>query len=196
MSEAFVDPYLDPETGILRNKVGARTQSELRKIEGDIIFATEISSIQSIPRTNDINELIEIHRVLFDKVYDWAGKIRTVDLKKGSDSYFLVRTQIETGANYVFGELAKERYLVNLPLEAFADRLAYFYEQLNFVHPFREGNGRTQRIYWSRVARDAGYNIDWDKVIGHELDKATLAARETQNLTRLIEMFQKIISKA
>ena len=77
----FVDPYYDDSIGDLRNLLGAKSSEELRKLEPQIVFANELEleSI-AIPRTNDLNELLLIHRQLFKGVYDWTGKIRTVDL--------------------------------------------------------------------------------------------------------------------
>ena len=145
MSE-FVDPYIDPKTGILRNLVGATTYHELRKAEGDIVALSEIS-LDSIPHTVDLVELQKNHRDLFDKVYDWAGELRNVNIRKGSEEYFLDYNYLENGAKFVFEELSKEDHLQRLRREDFIKRLAYFCEQLNFIHPFREGNGRTQRVF-------------------------------------------------
>lgn len=146
----FVDPYIDSETGILRNLVGATTYSELRKAEGDIVALSEIS-LDNIPHIVNLTELQEIHRKLFNKIYDWAGELRTVNIRKGSEEYFLDYSYLENGANFVFEELSKENYLQGLNREDLVKRLAYFYEQLNFIHPFREGNGRTQRVFWQRT---------------------------------------------
>lgn len=142
----FVDPYIDPDTKILRNKLGAQNLSELRKAEGDIISLAD-ATLSGISHTKDLSELKAIHKQLFDKIYDWAGELRTVGIRKGSEEYFLDCTFLKNGAKYVFDELAKENYLRELDKEAFVKRLAYFYEQLNFIHPFREGNGRAQRIF-------------------------------------------------
>jgi cell filamentation protein len=73
-------------------------------------------------------------------------------------------------------------------------RLAYYYDQLNFIHPFREGNGRTQRIFWTRVARDAGYEIDWDAATGDENDEASRVAAEEMDLSNLEAMFRRIVT--
>lgn len=191
MSE-FVDPYIDPETGILRNLVGATTYQELREAEGNIVTLAEIS-LEGVPHTVDLSELRTIHKNLFDKIYDWAGELRIVDIRKGSEEYFLGYRHLETGATFVFEELSRENYLNGLNRENFVRRLAYFYEQLNFIHPFREGNGRTQRIFWQRVAEKAGYGIDWGKVIGAELNEASLVGRTKNDLTLLENMFDKII---
>lgn len=188
----FVDPYIDPKTGILRNLVGATTYSELRKAEGDIVALSEIS-LDNILHTVDLAELRKIHKSLFGKIYDWAGELRVVNIRKGSEDYFLDFGYLENGARFVFEELSKENYLRGLEREDFIKRLAYFYEQLNFIHPFREGNGRTQRVFWQRVANGAGYKIDWSKVVGEELDNASLIGRTENNLEPLEKMFDKIV---
>ena len=188
----FIDPYIDPETGILRNKINAKTSEELYGNESNIISAEELYLV-NIPHTRDLAELQKIHKRLFGKVYDWAGQLRTVNIKKGSEEFFLDATYLENGAQYVFNELAKENYLKGLPREEFVKRLAYFYEQLNFIHPFREGNGRTQRIFWQRIAKDAGYKIRWYKVVGDELDNASLIGRTKHDLSPLEKMFDKIV---
>ena len=187
-----VDPYIDLETGILRNLVGAATYPELRKIEGDIVTLAEIS-LTNIPHTANLAELQRIHKSLFNKIYDWAGELRTINIRKGSKEYFLDYSYLETGAKFVFDNLQKEDFLQNLDWESFTKRLAYFYEQLNFIHPFREGNGRTQRVFWQRVANIAGYKIDWSKVIGDEIDHASLIGRVENNLEPLEKMFDKIV---
>ncbi len=192
MADEFIDPYLDLETGILRNFAGANTQEKLRKAETDVAGMAELT-LGDVPRSNNLAELQAIHKALFGKIYDWAGEIRTVDIKKGSEEFFLFVFQILEGAKFVFDELAKENTLKNLSKEDFVKRLAYFYEQVNFIHPFREGNGRTQRVFWNRVAADAGYFIDWSQVVGGELDKASVEGREHHNLEPLEEMFARIV---
>ncbi len=188
----FIDPYLDSKTGVLRNLVGAKSLQELRKAEGDVVTFAEIS-LKNVGHTVDLAELQKIHRALFGRIYDWAGELRVVDIRKGSKEYFLDYRFLENGAKFVFDALKTENCLNGLGRNDFVKRLAYFYEQLNFIHPFREGNGRTQRIFWQRVANEAGYKIDWSKVVGSELDEASLAGRINGDLSSLEEMFGKIV---
>lgn len=101
--------------------------------------------------------------------------------------------KIKDAATFVFSELVKERCLKGLSQELFIERLAYFYDQLNYIHPFREGNGRTQRIFWTRIARDAGYEINWDKIVGDENDEASRLGAEEMDLSGLVSMFGKIV---
>lgn len=121
-----------------------------------------------------------------------------VDIRKNvpGAEYFLVKSKIFTASEYVFGELAKENNLTGLDKEKFVERLAYFYDQVNFIHPFREGNGRTQRVFFSRIAKDVGFEIDWDLIVGEENDKASRLAAEKMDLHLLIEMFNKIVEEA
>ena len=193
---AFVDPYFDESIGDLRNLLGAKSSKELKELEPQIVFANELEleSI-NIPRTNDFTELLSIHKQLFKGVYDWAGKIRTVDVKKNNEDaeYFLIVSKIRDAANFVFAELTEEGYLQNLSKEDFVKRLAHFYDQLNYIHPFREGNGRAQRVFWNRVAKDAGYELDWSLVVGDENDEASRRAAEQMDLSGLEAMFGKIV---
>ncbi|MEX0668467.1 MAG: Fic family protein [Candidatus Saccharimonadales bacterium] len=192
----FVDPYFDDSINTLHNLLGAKSPDELDELEAQIVFANELELNEiDLPRTNDLAELLAIHKQLFGNVYDWAGQIRTVDIKKNEEDseYFLIVSKIIDAANYVFSELAQEDYLQNLPIDKFIKRLAYFYDQLNYIHPFREGNGRAQRIFWALVARDAGYEVLWDKVVGSENDEASRLAAESMDLSALITMLSKIV---
>ena len=194
---AFVDPYFDDKIGELRNLLGAQSAEEFQELEAQIVFANELEiEATDIPRTNDFNEILLIHKQLFKGVYDWAGNIRTVDIKKNDDGaeFFLVVSKILGAADYVFTELAKENCLKGLNKDDFAKRLAHHYDQLNYIHPFREGNGRTQRVFWSRVAHDAGYEINWDAIVGDENNEASRIAAEQMDLSHLEAMFLKIVS--
>ena len=194
MANDFVDPYLDPNSGILRNLVGAQTYDELHQAEADAVMSSEIE-INNIPRTNDFTEFCAIHKSIFGKIYDWAGCPRTVDIRKNEADaeYFLIVSRIPTGCEYVFSELKSENALTGLDHATFVKRLAYFYDQLNYIHPFREGNGRTQRIFWGRVAKDAGYRLNWSKTSREENDAASKLAAEKLDLSLLIKMFTKIV---
>jgi cell filamentation protein len=110
--------------------------------------------------------------------------------------FFLPVSMIGRAAGYAEGELRADHELRGMSREQFIDRLAYHYDQLNYVHPFREGNGRTQRVFWNRVARDAGWQLDWREVHGATNDQASRAASEQQDFGPLREMFDQIVSKA
>ena len=95
----FIDPYIDPTTGILKNKLGAKTSDELRAAEGDVICLAEVE-LEEIPHTKDLAELRNIHQRLFGKVYDWAGELRTVNIRKQDGGNFLDYPYLENGAKF------------------------------------------------------------------------------------------------
>jgi cell filamentation protein len=198
-SEEFLDPYLDPQTGILRNLVGARTRGSLDDAEGSLSFARLVQLMDRPPKpTGDLAELRAIHRHLFQDLYDWAGKIRTVDIRKNvaGAEFFLPSAMIERASVFAAGELHSDDALRGLDRARFIDRLAYHYDQVNYIHPFREGNGRVQRVFWNRVAVAAGWQLDWRPVHGDVNDCASRAASDQRDLGPLRAMFDQIVTPA
>jgi len=191
-----VDPYLIPGTDVLRNLLGIRISADLASAEADLSFARALQLLDSpAPATNDLDELRAIHRHLFQDLFDWAGAVRTIDVRKNipGAEFFLPVGYIEHASAVCFRELAEERHLWGLPRERFVQRLAYHYEKINYIHPFREGNGRTQRIFWNRVALRAGWQLDWRPVHGEENHAAARAGSDQQDLGPLIRMFEKVV---
>lgn len=195
MSEAFVDPYLEPETGLLRNLIGAQTYAHLAQAEADLV-AVRIIQLRDhhlVAPTRDIQEVLGLHQHLFQDVFSWAGEIRTIDMRRGDGQFFAPCAGIRANLHNVFMNLSGQGYLQGLDQERFTDALARFYDDLNFIHPFREGNGRTQRLFWSRVAFDAGWVLDWAPVYGPELNESSRLAREDGDLTALQQTLAKCI---
>jgi len=190
----FTDPYLDPLTGILRNLTGATTAAELDVDEAELAHARAIQLGQSpVPVTGDMARLQRIHRHLFQDVYGWAGELRTVDISKPGSAPFLPVSLLWRGAEFAFGELADENLLRGLERPRFVVRLAHHYDQVNHLHPFREGNGRTQRVFWSQLADAAGYTIAWMRIPGAVNDAACKAAAEAGDLGPLRQMFETAV---
>lgn len=196
----FVDPYLEPATGILRNNLGITDQPTLDVAEADLVEARRVQMIlRPVKVTGDLRQLQAIHGQLFQDVYDWAGQLRTVDMRKGRDAdaeFFMPVSRLESGAGFAFAELADEKQLRGLDRDRFVGRLAHHYDQVNYLHPFREGNGRTQRIFWTQIAAAAGYDLDWSKVTGAQNDQASRDAMERRDFAGLRTMFDQIVQPA
>lgn len=195
MSEDFVDPYLEPETGLLRNLIGAKTAAELAQAEADLV-AVRIIQLRDhhlVAPTRDIQEVLGLHQHLFQDLFSWAGEIRTINMRRGKGQFFAPCAGIPANLHNVFMNLSGQRYLQDLDREQFTEALARFYDDLNFIHPFREGNGRTQRLFWSRVAFDAGWILDWSPVYGSELNESSRLAREEGDLTALQRTLSKCV---
>jgi len=154
------DPYLDLDTGVLRNRLGISNPAELTRAEADLT-ASRLYDLQRarLAGDYDLDHLRFFHRVIFGDVYDWAGELRTVSIGRGG--LFCLPEDLLSSGSEVFGHLAQAQYLRGLDRETFVDRLADLLADVNFLHPFREGNGRTQRAFLAQLARDAGHRIRW-----------------------------------
>ena len=159
------DVYCIPGTAVLKNKAGITDQDQLDEYEGDFTAIRLLELTQNpVEGSFDLAHLCKIHQYLFQDVYEWAGEVRTVDIIRGDSRFCNVR-HIQSYSNTVFSALAAEKYLVNLEPKVFANRLAHYLSEINAIHPFREGNGRVQRLFISQLAEQAGYSLDysaWD----------------------------------
>lgn len=143
------------------NLLGIKTIEELKEAEAFAfsIRATELERQEYQLRSNTIDTLKGLHFHLFQDIYPFAGKFRDVQLMKGNTRFCQVQ-YLESYALDLFGKLIKEQTWRSL--DEAADRLAFFKSELNMLHPFREGNGRTIRIFIHRYALSKGvlWNIE------------------------------------
>ena len=181
MSDGFVDPYIDLRTGVLRNLVGAGTWDELRNAEGELVAMRMSEFLRELPLepTGTLDDLRCIHRWLFRDVYDWAGEVRTIEIRKAGEGaqFFLPSANIPMGIAWARSELEKDNHFVGLASRRF---------------PFREGNGRTQRLLWTLICHHAGYDLDWRDVTGAENDEASRLAAEDRDMGALVSIFARI----
>ena len=171
-----VDDYVYPGTTVLRNKVDIRDHEALDALEADVTAVRMLELWeQPIEGYFDFVHLCGIHRHLFQDVYERAGEIRTVDISRDGSRFAHV-PMIE---GYLQGELAKlprENWLRGLPPEPFVGRLAHYMGEINATHPFREGNGRSQRVFCALLAEQAGYFIDFESVDQAQMYRVMIAS--------------------
>jgi cell filamentation protein len=169
------DPYLDTDTNVLRNLLGHTQQNELDR---DLDTFTRLRQVEleyrPIAGYYDLDHLCAFHERLFGDVFDWAGQIRTVNIVKGNTP-FAYANALVPAANHLFNQLATERHLVGLDHTHFATRVAHYLSEINVLHPFREGNGRTQRAFLAQLAREAGWHIDWASITAEQNISASIA---------------------
>ena len=182
------DPYLIPGTTVLKNRLGVNSQSELNRLEADFT-TTRIWELaqQAVSGRFDLQHLRKIHAHIFQDVYAWAGEPRTISISKGA-SMFCLPQHLEFAAEDIFGKLARENHLKALSRETFADRAAYFFSEINALHPFREGNGRTQNLFLKQLGAEAGFELSIEKV-GREQMMATASAAHRGELDLARAMF-------
>lgn len=166
------DYYCYPNSSVLKNKLNIEDEKALSEAEREI---TAIKTLELIDRPLkgelDFNYIKRIHRHLFSDIYVWAGELRRIDISKGN--IFCQYELIEVNSEILFNELKTENYLEGLDKDAITKRLAYYLGDLNTIHPFREGNGRVQRLFIRELASRIGYLVNFDGITTEEMIQAS-----------------------
>ncbi len=155
--EAEQDPLCYPGTNVLRNKFDITDQAELDQLEHGMFLARAADPLPA--GEMDFAHYRAIHRHLFQDAYDWAGELRSVRIAKGGN-WFCYPEYIKTEAAKLFGWLVARDHLTGLSAQQFAAEAAQFISELNAIHTFREGNGRTQLIFLKLLTARAGYTYN------------------------------------
>jgi cell filamentation protein len=187
------DPYLYPGTTILRNLRGLTDPRELAAFEARNTHR-RLAELLEAPLSGrfDTAHLKAIHRYIFQDVFEWAGQFRTVDISKGG--YLFGRAAfLETALGQTFGKLATEDCLAGLSADKFAERAAYYLGELNAAHPFREGNGRTQREFIRELGLKAGHYVDWRRTTPAEMIEASRRSHVTGDASLFARMIRGCI---
>jgi cell filamentation protein len=186
------DRYFYPETSVLINRLDI-TNSETLSIAERRITAITIAYCRENPIKGkfELEHLCRIHKEIFGDLYPWAGKIRNVEMSKTQPftKAILIPTYAE---EYIFSKLKKENYLTDVDPDEIVPKLTYYLSEPNVLHPFREGNGRTQRVFIEYLAKVAGYFVDFSTVTPEENLKASIDSYYGEYRT-MNNMFQKII---
>lgn len=167
------DPYCYPDTNVLINRLGIRDQATLEAFEAEMSSERAMEPLPSGPLTPDY--YLAIHHHLFQDVYEWAGKIRTIRISKG-DSAFCYPEYITDELGKLFKNLTADYELSGLGSRQFANKAAAFIAELNAIHPFREGNGRTQLSFLVELSERAGHRLNLGRLDPQAILSATIAS--------------------
>lgn len=180
--------YCYPNSNILINKLNITDAEKLSVAEREITSLKLAYAKQNpIKGRFDLAHLQKIHRFLFQDIYAWAGELRHVNIAKGNQ--FCLAQHLDRYAENLFQQLKEEKYLKycsNVP-----HRLAYYLSEINVLHPFREGNGRTQRLFIEYLAAHVGYHVDFSNVTAKEMIVAS-AESFACNYEKMNKMFERI----
>lgn len=182
-----------PGTSVLVNKLGIQDQAQLDENETLIVGVKSLQfELSPFPEPLDFNYYKRLHRFLFDELYKWAGTVRGIDLSK-QHTRFCPASEIEALGGRMFLRIEGLNFLCGLPREDFIAELTDFYTNVNYLHPFREGNGRTQRLYFRQLVQRAGYKLDFTAVDSDRMMIATIHAASGVEKT-LYNLFDEIIT--
>jgi cell filamentation protein len=170
--------YFIPGTEVLRNKLGATDARALEEAERKIT-ALALPDLRANPPPLTPEGHCEVHRRLFGEIYTWAGGFRDVVLQK-EGTRFVEPQRIAAALAESYAQLRAEHNLAGTSRERFVDRAALYLAQWNLVHPFREGNGRTQRIMLQALGREAGHPLDFRSVSAERMIQASIEAADAR----------------
>jgi cell filamentation protein len=140
----------------------------------------------------DLDHYLELHHHLFQDIYSWAGEIRTIRVGKDGN-WFCYPEHIRDQLRRVFAELGEPDAIAQMAAPVFATHVGHFLAELNAVHPFREGNGRTQLAFVAMLAKQAGFGFNAEKLVRETVIQAMIESFAGDE-TRLVMLLRDIIS--
>lgn len=167
--------YCYHESNVLKNKLNLRDLDVLHDAERELSMARYFDmENQGVTGDFSLEHMKSIHHYLFQDIYEWAGEIRTVDISKGT--IFCLSQFISEQFNIVYSWLKKEKFLKEIKDKSeMSEKLAYLLGEINMIHPFREGNGRTQRMYLEQLCRlNGNFEINFSYVTKDEMIQASI----------------------
>ncbi|WP_037272811.1 Fic/DOC family protein [Ruminococcus flavefaciens] len=183
-----------PDTTVLINKLDIRDQELLYEAESIIVTSCSVKAEKELLfKDVDFEFYKGIHRLIFGDLYDWAGTVRTINISK-KGTVFCDHTELERLGRLRFERLKAQDFFCGMEYEEFVSSVAELYHELNMLHPFREGNGRTLRLFVALLVRNAEYDIDFALCDADMLAIATIKAAQG-DVSMLRAVFADIIKK-
>lgn len=184
--------YCYPHSNVLMNKLKITEPEELQNAEiemtSNYLYALQL---QPIKGKFDFKHLCAIHKHIFQDLYPWAGQPRTVNIGKGN--LFCLVQHIQTYADSIFSGYYKDCMTVKENPDEFIHTLTNYYSDVNALHPFREGNGRSQREFARELCLKCGYVFDLTQTNHENMLEASIESFNTGDNTKLENIFQRAV---
>lgn len=190
--------YIDPETSVLRNLQGITDAEVLLFVESGAVTKRLQELYENPIRINGIANLFQVHEYLFQDLYSWAGKRRIVEISKDGKHFFPI-AHFDNALKFI-DSLIDEYYSISSDdKQNIAQKLAEILDNINYLHPFREGNGRTQREFIRLLALEKGFHLNLNppdnKTVYDRYMKGTVES-QIDTLTELIfELLNSTVEK-
>ena len=166
--------YCYPDSNVLKNKLHIKDNKLLKTAEEEITLIKQMELLKNPIKGNFLKaHLMNIHKFIFEDIYSFAGKIRREQISK-TDTLFYPPNLIDRELDKVFVKIKEKNMLKETDEEKIFDNLAYVMAELNIIHPFREGNGRSVREFIRLMAKRMGYDLNWGNVDREELLEASI----------------------
>ena len=190
-SYKYIDPdftYTDPKTALLRNLQDITDPDVLLFVESSAVTKRLQELYENPIKVESSDSIFEIHRHLFQDIYVWAGKKRTVEISKDGKQFFPT-SHFDNAFRYIDQLIAEFKKIPEDDKKLLAGKLAEILDNVNYLHPFREGNGRTQREFLRLLALEKGLTLNLNppdnKSVYDQYMKGTIES-DVRTLTELI----------
>jgi cell filamentation protein len=193
----YVDPdytYTDPKTGLLRNRENIDNSQLLIAFES-LKCSERLEELAKTPVViNDSTSLFVIHKYIFQDVYEWAGKKRTVEISKGGRQFFPI-SHFDTAFSYIDKLIMEYRNIDKNDKKKIAQKLAEILDNINYLHPFREGNGRTQREFLRTLAIEKGYTLNLNPPDNADVYERYMSGTIDGDVDKLAKLIEELLEK-
>lgn len=179
---------------MLRNLLKIENQAELEQVEHELTWPRRQQlELDPVAGNFDLEHLREIHRILFQDIYDWAGQLRVIAISKGS-SLFFASSNWRAADQYVFGDIHNSGLLDPTTRQTrYVAILAELLGKVNYLHPFRDGNGRAQRAFLDQIASQTGRVLSWRNVGELENIRASIESVRSGNGAAFVPLIAKML---
>ena len=195
-SYKYIDPdytYTDPKTGLLRNLQDINTFDVLLFVESSAVTKRLQELYESPIKIEGIDSLFKIHRHLFQDIYAWAGKKRMVEISKDGKQFFPT-SYFDNAFRYIDQLIVDFKKNPTDNKKLLAEKLAEILDNVNYLHPFREGNGRTQREFLRLVASEKGLNLNLNPPDNATVYERYMKGTIESDITTLTELVFELIA--
>lgn len=194
-SYKYIDPdytYIDPQSGILRNLQGITDKEELIFVESSAVTKRLKELYEEPVKIKGIESLFKIHKHLFQDIYEWAGKKRMVEISKGGKQFFPT-THFDNAFRYIDLLIAQYKEIPNNDKRQLAKKLAEILDSINYLHPFREGNGRAQREFLRLLALEKDLTLILNPPDDQSVYERYMKGTIESDITVLSELIYELI---
>lgn len=195
-SYKYIDPdysYIDPKTGILRNLQDISDPEVLLFVESSAVTKRLLELYENPIKIKGIDSLFEIHRHLFQDIYIWAGKKRVVEISKDGKQFFPT-TYFDNAFRYIDQLIDEYRKIPKNNKRKLAEKLAEILDNVNYLHPFREGNGRAQREFIRLLALEKGLILNLNPPDNISVYERYMKGTVESDVTTLTELIFELIT--
>lgn len=190
MYDAINSKYTYPNSCVIKNKLNIKDEKKLEDYERQMVsFKLATIRKHSMPEKFNANRLKYIHNYLFCDIYDFAGKYREENITK--DNFMFAQYEyLRENVNKILDKININE-LINMTFEEKIKNISYYMTELNVLHPFREGNGRTIREFIRQLLQALGLEIDFSKIKYEEIIRVSKLA--VIDDTEQVELLRKSI---